>query len=336
MRGFFVVTGTAVDSILAASSRETLNLIKHTYIAHHEKRTINPDSYFLRFDDNPTARIIALPAALKGSTPISGIKWIASYPDNVRQNLQRASAVLILNDYVTGYPLACIEASNISTARTAASAVIAARALAGKSANGGRLAVIGAGVIARTILQYFYADDWQFSEARVCDLDPQSGHHLAGYFQQHFEGKVSVVSGYREAIEESDVVVLATTASTPYIADLDLFRPGQIVLNISLRDLSEDIILNATNIFDDIEHCLKANTSPHLAEIKSGGRAFAHATIAEVLNGSYRPDETRPVVFSPFGLGVLDLALGQAVYNTSISEGLATALPDFYSSRARW
>ena len=46
--------------------------------------------------------------------------------------------------------------------------------------------------------------------------------------------------------------------------DPNTFKAGQVVLNISLRDIAPEIILNACNVFDDVEHCMKANTSPHL------------------------------------------------------------------------
>jgi ornithine cyclodeaminase len=50
-----------------------------------------------------------------------------------------------------------------------------------------------------------------------------------------------------------------------------------VVLHISLRDLAPEILLASANIVDDIEHCLKANTSPHLTEQLIGNRDFCSA-----------------------------------------------------------
>jgi N-[(2S)-2-amino-2-carboxyethyl]-L-glutamate dehydrogenase len=92
---------------------------------------------------------------------------------------------------------------------------------------------------------------------------------------------------------------------------LRLFAHNPIVLNISLRDLGTDAILGSYNVVDDIEHVLNADTSPHLTEQRVGHRALIHATIPQLLAGERRPGTDRPVVVSPFGLGVLDLAVGQ-------------------------
>ncbi|MFL6119643.1 MAG: 2,3-diaminopropionate biosynthesis protein SbnB, partial [Actinophytocola sp.] len=121
---FHVMGGKDIRAIIEKSRAEIVTCVRDTYLAHHRGETINPNSYFLRFPEKPNARIIALPALLRGEPGTAGIKWIGSFPDNVRRNIPRASAVLLLNDFDTGYPTACLEAAQISAARTAASAVL--------------------------------------------------------------------------------------------------------------------------------------------------------------------------------------------------------------------
>ncbi len=121
MFSFNVISGTVAREIIVQRRPEIVDVVKRAYLTHHLGRSVNPNSYFLRFSEKPSARIIALPAYLGGDYDIAGIKWIASFPENINRNIPRASAVLLLNDYQTGYPFACLEASQISAARTAAS-----------------------------------------------------------------------------------------------------------------------------------------------------------------------------------------------------------------------
>src|SRR2546425_12853668 len=54
-----------------------------------------------------------------------------------------------------------------------------------------------------------------------------------------------------------------------------------VVLHISLRDLAPEILLRSQNMVDDVEHVMKANTAPHLAEQQTGNRSFVTGTLAE-------------------------------------------------------
>ena len=69
-------------------------------------------------------------------------------------------------------------------------------------------------------------------------------------------------------------MVFATVAAQPHVARLSWFEHNPLVLHVSLRDLAPEILLASTNIVDDVEHCLKADTSPHLAERLTGSREF--------------------------------------------------------------
>jgi ornithine cyclodeaminase len=94
--------------------------------------------------------------------------------------------------------------------------------------------------------------------------------------------------------------------------------------------------LSGCNIVDDVEHCLKANTSPHLAEQLTGNRDFLDGTLYDILTGALEPPVDRPVFFSPFGLGVLDLALGKKVYDDVRTGGGLTVIDEFFHELRRY
>jgi len=107
------------------------------------------------------------------------------------------------------------------------------------------------------------------------------------------------------------------------------------VLHISLRDLAPEILLRSQNVVDDVEHVMKANTSPHLAEQKTGNRSFVTGTLADIMIGRRSVNRSRPIIFSPFGLGVLDLAVGKWVYDQAVASGQELRLSDFFYETVR-
>ncbi|MFT2017054.1 2,3-diaminopropionate biosynthesis protein SbnB [Streptomyces sp. 796.1] len=333
MSHFFVVPGAAVSSVLADAHQDVLRIVADTYVAHEQGLSVNPDSYFLRFPDKPNARVIALPSYLGGDVDTIGMKWIASFPDNIKEGLPRASATLLLNDYATGYPLACLEAAGISAVRTAASAAVAASRLV-TADEPVRLAVVGAGVIARTIVDYLHAAGVKVADVLVHDLDPASAGHLGEHAAARFD--VPVALGTLDDALARDLVVFATTAATPYVGAETELRAGQVLLNISLRDLAPELLLRSNNVVDDVDHCLKAQTSPHLAEQLTGGRDFITGTLGAHIRGEVTLDPAKPTVFSPFGLGILDLAVGHHVLHEARRQGSAVEIPDFIGETKRW
>lgn len=333
---FAVITGGQVQEALDGHEKLVVELVARTYQVHGAGDSVNPPSYFLRFPDRPTSRIIALPASIGGDIAVDGLKWISSFPENVHAGIPRASAVLILNDRVTGYPFACLESSIISATRTAASAALAAQVLSQeRGVRPRRVGFVGTGLIARYIHKYLAGTDWEFDEVGVFDLAADSAAGFDGYLGT--TGSSAVIHDSAESlVKGSDLVVFATVAGEPHVHDPDWFAHNPLVLHVSLRDLSPEIILGATNIVDDVEHCLKANTSPHLAEQRTGNREFLDGTLAEVMAGTVAVPADRPVVFSPFGLGVLDLAVGKYVYDEVTAAGQLHVVDDFFHELRRY
>lgn len=332
---FYIVPGSAVKSAIEANRSRIFEAIEAAYRLHAAGQSVNPDSHFLRFPDKPSSRIIALPAHLGGTVQKSGIKWIASFPENRAGNLARASAIQILNDGTTGYPTACIEASLISATRTAASAALAAERLS-LAPFDGELAIVGTGVIARTTVEWLLFRGWKFRSVRLFDVDRREAERFEAWLRDAHSIAADVCATVEGALSGASLIVLTTTALEPYLADTELFAHSPTVLHLSLRDLAVSVVLASQNIVDDVDHCLKANTSLHLAEQTVGNRTFVAGTLVDVLDGTLTPDADRARIFSPFGLGVLDLAVSDLVLQASVTSGEALPLPDFFSNSVRW
>jgi len=328
-RKFSVISGATVSKVLQNNCDKVIDLVARAYLHHGESKTVNPDSYFLKYPEKPEARIIALPSHLGGDFNISGIKWISSFPKNISNGIPRASAVIILNDYETGYPIACVEGSIISASRTAASAVLAAQSLI-KDKIVKRLGIIGCGLISRYVLNFLLNTGWKILALEVFDLVDKYSIAMKSYAQEKEIQEIRIAPSKEELIKSCDLINFATTANQPHIEDLSAFANNPIILHLSLRDLSPKIILASNNLVDDIDHCMKAATSIHLTEQKVGTRDFVTGTIGELLQSKILLDFKKPTIYSPFGMGILDLAVASYVYKTAVSENMDINISDFF------
>jgi 2,3-diaminopropionate biosynthesis protein SbnB len=256
---FYVIPGSAAKRAVESHRKDVFDAVEAAYRLHASGNTVNPDSYFLRYPDKPSARIIALPAHLGGAVQISGIKWISSFPENRASNLARASAVLILNDATTGYPVACIEASLISATRTGASAALAAEHMSLNPFEG-TLGIVGTGVIARTTVEWLLFRNWKFRKISLYDADRKEAEHFSKWLREQHSLRADIQDRLEGALSDASLVLFATTALEPYLANETLLKHAPAVIHLSLRDICVNVILASQNVVDDVDHCLKAGT----------------------------------------------------------------------------
>ncbi|MEV6602099.1 2,3-diaminopropionate biosynthesis protein SbnB [Actinoplanes sp. NPDC051346] len=334
---FSVVPGLQVDEVCRGREKEIVDLVAATYRLHGAGDSVNPPSYFLRFPDRPNARIIALPASLGGEVRTDGLKWISSFPDNIKAGIPRASAVLILNDHDTGYPMACMESSIISAVRTAASAALAAAVLGRDRPRPVRVGFLGVGLIARYLHTYLAATGQDFERVGIYDLSAESAQGFRSYVEQAApHSEIVVHDDPGTLLRDSDLIVLATVAGSPHLSDPAAFAHHPLVLHVSLRDIDPAIILESVNVVDDVEHCLKADTSVHLAEQRTGNRDFITGTLDDVISRGLELPGDQTIIFSPFGLGVLDLAVARFVYDTLAEADRLATVDNFFHELRRF
>jgi ornithine cyclodeaminase/alanine dehydrogenase-like protein (mu-crystallin family) len=200
----------------------------------------------------------------------------------------------------------------------------------------GTLGIIGTGVIARTTVEWLLFRNWKFSKISLYDVDRKEAEHFSAWLRDQHSLQADIESRLENAVSDASLIVFTTTTLDPYFADEKLLAHAPTVIHLSLRDICVNVILASQNVVDDVSHCLTARTSLHLTEMAVGNRDFVSGNLVDVLDKKVKLDRNRPRIFSPFGLGVLDVAVGSLVLDAAQASGAAIAVPDFFSNSARW
>jgi 2,3-diaminopropionate biosynthesis protein SbnB len=300
-----------------------LQALRNALVAHAEGKVVQPLKPYLRArgkDGHIADRIIAMPAHLadlgiSGITSISGIKWVGSKHDNPsRAGLARASAVIVLNDPQTNYPIAILEGSLISAWRTAAVTALAAATLARRDFTD--IALVGCGVIGRTQVAALLQQFDHSCAVHLYDLNRAAAQTLANDITaQHPSVTTRVASSAEDAVKAGDVVVPCTVTDQPYIP-FGWLKRGAFVSNVSIMDLHPDVFLNADKVVvDDWEQSNREKKI--LNQLVLAGKFSREQLHAEI------------IVLNPMGMAVEDIACAAEVYTRARRQQVGTWL-DLY------
>ena len=328
-----LLKGSDIDHLLRGQEAAILTAVRRAYQVHAKGLTLMPPDSYLRFPGMEKERIISKVAYLGGDFEVAGIKWIASFPGNLAKGMERASATLILNSIETGRPLAIMESAIISAKRTGASAALGAQALWPHDRLDS-VGLIGCGLINYETLRFLLAVYPMIETVHLYDLSADRA--------AQFSVKAGSLKAGLHCVLEEDfpavlarvpVVSLATTAVVPHLASLDGHREDAVMLHVSLRDFTADLILQADNVVDDVDKVCSNNTSIHLAEQQAGHRDFIRTTIGDLLNNDAPPrDASKPfAIYSPFGLGILDLAVADLAHRLAKTQHVGANIEGFLS-----
>jgi 2,3-diaminopropionate biosynthesis protein SbnB len=295
-----------------------VHALRRALVQHAAGEVVQPLKPYLRVGEGGhiADRIIAMPAHL-AEPEVSGIKWVGSKHDNPgRAGLARASAVIVLNDPQTNYPVGILEGSLISAWRTAAVTCLAAAHLARKDFT--EVALIGCGVIGRTQINALLEQFSQISSVHLYDLDPAAAQTLADTITEaHPAITVRVAGSAEDAVRSGDLVVPCTVTDQPYLR-FDWLCRGAFLSNVSIMDVHKDVFLGADKVVvDDWEQSNREKKIINQLVLEgSFSREQLHAELGEVLGGGKpgRDSDDEIIVLNPMGMAVEDIACAAEVY----------------------
>ena len=303
---------------------DTIDAIEDAVACLGAKDFAQPVKPYLRYGD-PVNRIIAMPAFVGGKVNLAGIKWIASFPENIDNGIPRAHAVVILNNAETGKPVSIINTALLSIIRTSAvSGLMIRYFLKSRPIEKVNLGIIGWGPIGQ--------HHFQMATSVMGDkLNKVFLHDLRGINKDAIDSphkdKIVVVDSWQEAYRDTDIFITCTVSKAPYV-DLPP-KAGSLQLNCSLRDYKVDILdYTKAIIVDDWEECCREKTDLEMMHLDRGLMEQDTKSIVDVVIHNCMADypAEEAVMFNPMGMAIFDIATGKYYLEKAREMGLGREL----------
>jgi ornithine cyclodeaminase len=284
-----------------------------------------PIKPYLRYRDLKN-RIIAMPAFIGGPFDTAGIKWIASFPDNIKKGIPRAHSVVILNKADTGEPVGIINTALLSILRTASVSGLMIRYFDNvrplKHIN---LGIIGWGPIGL----YHFKMCTNLLGDRISKIFLYDLRKIdKSAIDSSYKDKIIVANRWEEAYGDADVFMTCTVSKAPYIDKPP--KKASLQLNVSLRDYKTSIYpyVKESIIVDNWEEICREKTDVEMMHMEKGLRKEDTKSIIDVVVNHCMKNYTddMPIMFNPMGMAVFDIALGVYYMKEAIQKNIGHQL----------
>lgn len=299
---------SAADVRAALPMPKAIDAMRHAYGQLSANKAIAPPRQHLSTDKGVT---LIMPAYLPERSEF-GIKVVSVYDDNPNLDLPRITATVLVLDPVTGAPKAFMDGTSLTAIRTGAGGGLAADLLARKDAK--TVGLFGAGVQARAQLQAVMAVR-EIERVNLISRTEASAQQLATEISEWADApEVNIVSTPQEVVTDADIVICATTSSTPLFDGNDL-KPGTHITAVGTfvpekREVDTITVKRANRIVvDSREACLEEAGDLIIPN------AQIDAEIGEIVNGDKqgRQSDDEITFFKSVGVAVQDAVAASVV-----------------------
>ena len=310
-----LLTQSDVQEVL--SMEAAVAAVEEAFAAHGRGEALMPAKVYL---DLAAYRgdFRAMPAYASGSV---GLKWVNSHPENpARHGLPTVQGMYILSDPATAEPLAVMDATWLTAARTGAAAGVAARHLARPGA--GSAGFVGCGVQAHTALAALRV---VLGDLEILAHDRDAA--TAEAFAAEVGGSVA------SAAEACGCAVVCTaTPSRRPVVERAWIRAGSHINALGAdgpgkQELDPRILRDARVVIDDLHQATgggEINVPLARGEITE---ADLHATLGEIVAGIKPGREGDEItVFDSTGLAIQDVAAARLVYDEARRRNLGRTI----------
>lgn len=258
-------------------------------------------------------------ACVLEAIPVAGIRLVSHPLDEASPVCTR---LIVLIDPATTLALAIVDESWSYAQRTVASIAMAARHLSLPSAR--TLGVVGAGRLARTAIDYYVAL-FELDEIRIASRRAETREALAAEMSEKHGIAVRAVDTIRDAVEDADLVLTATSATTPLLEE-PWVRAGAVVASVGTAEPGRQLASASDLLIVDSREQLRKEL---IAEFGDEAPDWVKATVGEIVSGAHpgRTDPSQRILLITEGIASQDIALAHLAYERAVGRGLGLPLP---------
>ncbi|WP_020668633.1 ornithine cyclodeaminase family protein [Amycolatopsis nigrescens] len=264
---------------------------------------------------------------------VSGVKVVGDFVANFERGLPSEMALILLLDPDTGMPMAIVDGTMITDARTGAMTAVGAKYLARRDSRVlGHIGARGTAWWNVVLLDSIF----DFAEIRVTSRRAESREPFARRLSEHLGKPVRAVDSAAEALDGADIMVEASRLTEPQpLVRKDYLRPGSFLVPYGTISALELDLLDAVDkvVVDDWRESRSGHSRfgalrPQLdAGLLTEQRV--HAEIGDVVAGNRpgREHERERILFWHRGLSTTDLAVAHMILRRAEDADVGTMLP---------
>ena len=302
------------------SINTVLKSIEDALLIQESGNFSQPDRIHLGSDKNP---FLLMPCFIND---YFSTKLITVYPKNSEINDPVTQGVILLNDMKTGKPLALLNGTYLTALRTGCVGGVSSKYLAKKDASS--LAIIGAG--AQSLFQVL----------ATCAVRPIKNVYVYSRTESKVDTFIEKLSSLlpnvkfyksmssEDAVKSSNIIICATTSSTPVIPDDPELYKGKHIIAIGTyqpenKELSNGVMEAADYIYTDTLFAIEESGDLGIPVKEGIIKKENIQTLGKVINNDELNDEllNSTTVFKSVGIGLFDLCAAESIYKHAIKSG---------------
>ncbi len=304
--------------------KECIDVMARAFAALSRSEAAMPVRQILWLPDKAGA-LGLMPANLT-SVAALGLKAVTFFPRNEGTDLDSHQGAVLLFEAGRGRLLAVIDATSVTSVRTAAVSGLATRLLAREDA--GDLTLVGSGVEARTHLEAMLVVR-KIRRVRVASKTLERAKSFADRESKRHGIGITACTTVEEAVSGADIVCTVTSSREPVVRG-EWLSPGVHVNAVgssvaTARELDSGAVAKARLFVDHRESAL-SEAGDFLLARGEGAVEDSHirGELGHVLTGEIagRTSPSDVTLFKSVGLAIEDVAAAQHIYSKARGSGL--------------